>query len=199
MGTTGGVVMSISKFNIGFSTGKLRWCHRLHRSAWGIVRAWSNPAPFSGPGRPLCRPSAANLTARMAVLSVEESDVVVRFTPAETAFTWRRELRVPIERIRMVGTEPEPMTGLGLVRIPGVVLPGHFCYGASWWKGKREFVAVHAHQSAVVLDCQDNFWERVVVSTPKASELAAELAGIIMARGPGGCPPGRSKRAGPPL
>ncbi|HET9061283.1 MAG TPA: hypothetical protein VFN61_15290 [Acidimicrobiales bacterium] len=127
----------------------------------------------------------------MAELSIEDSDVVIRFGPLETAFVWHRHLRVPIDCVRMVALEPEPMKGMSLVRFPGLGVPGYMCYGAHWWNGKRELAAVNAHVTAVVMDIEHAFWDRVAVSTPRAAELAADLAGIIMARGPGGCPPKR--------
>lgn len=125
----------------------------------------------------------------MARLRIDDSDVVVRFGPAETALVLRRHLRIPLDSVRMVTLEPEPMKDIRLVRFPGVALRGYFCYGGRWWNGRRELAAVNANVTAVVLDLDGGFWERVVVSTPQAGEIAAELAGIIMARGPGGCPP----------
>jgi hypothetical protein len=48
---------------------------------------------------------------------------------------------------------------------------------------------VRAGQAAVVLDAEGAAWHRVVVSHPDAVTIAADLAGLLLGRGPG--TPGR--------
>ncbi|MGC8625946.1 MAG: hypothetical protein ACP5VR_00080 [Acidimicrobiales bacterium] len=121
----------------------------------------------------------------MAYLTVEQLDVVVRLKLLEGLATWRRELRIPIECLRMVHVEHAPLDGLSLWRLPGISWPGMFAIGANHRDGVREFAVVRAGQPAVVLDIEGAGWDRVVISHPDAVNLAAELAGLVLGRGPG--------------
>jgi len=129
----------------------------------------------------------------MAYLTVEQLDVVVRLKGLEGLATCRRELRIPIECLRMVHVEHSPLDGLSLWRLPGVSWPGMFAIGTNHRDGVKEFAVVRAGQPAVVLDVEGAGWDRVVISHPDAVNLAAELAGLVLGRGPGrrGGPPGR--------
>lgn len=121
----------------------------------------------------------------MAHLIVKGSEVIVRLQALEGLAAWRRELRVPIECLRMVHVEEVPLSGLARLRLPGLSWPGTFTIGSCRRDGRREFAAVHAGLPAVVLDAEGARWDRVVVSHRDAVKVAAELAGLILSRGPG--------------
>jgi hypothetical protein len=121
----------------------------------------------------------------MAELIVDRNDVVVHLSTLESLGTWRREVRVPIDCLRMVHVEERPLDCVALVRVPGLAWPGSFALGSRRHGGQREFVVVRAKQPAVVLDAQGALWDRVVVSHPDAVDIAAELAALLLGRGPG--------------
>jgi hypothetical protein len=122
----------------------------------------------------------------MAELKVEGAYVVVNLKFGEVLLAWRRELRVHIANLRMVRVEEEPLGGLAPCRFPGFVWPGALAVGTCRSGGRREFAAAHAGKPAVVLDLEGDRWDRVVVSHPQAAQLAADLAGMLLARGPAG-------------
>jgi hypothetical protein len=122
----------------------------------------------------------------MARLTVEQLDVVVRLEALEGLAAWRRELRVPLGCVRMVHVEEAPLAGLSLWRLPGLSWPGLFAVGSRTRDGVREFVAVRAGQPAIVLDAEGARWDRLVISHPDAVNVAAELAELLLGRGPGG-------------
>lgn len=121
----------------------------------------------------------------MAELTINSTDVIVHLSALEALGAWRREIRVPIDCVRMVHVEQSPLAGVALLRLPGVAWPGAFALGSRRSGGQREFVAVRAGQPAVVLDAEGTLWDRVVVSHPDAVDIAAELAAVLLGRGPG--------------
>ena len=86
----------------------------------------------------------------------------------------------------MVHVEEAPLAGLSLWRLPGLSWPGLFAVGSRTHGGVREFAAVRAGQPAIVLDAEGARWDRLVISHPDAVNVAAELAGLLLGRGPGG-------------
>jgi hypothetical protein len=120
----------------------------------------------------------------MAELKLEGDKLVVRLNLGEAFLAWRRELKVPLAQLRMVRVEERPFEGLALCRLPGLVWPGALAVGACRRGGLREFAAVHAGRPALVLDVEGGRWDRLVHSHPQAAQLAADLAAMLLARGP---------------
>jgi hypothetical protein len=120
---------------------------------------------------------------KMAELTVDTSEVVVRLSALESLAVWRREVSVPIECLKMVHVEQSPLGFVAATRPRWASWPGSFALWGRRRDGRREFVAVRARQAAVVLDAQGCNWDRVVVSHPDAVELAAGLAALLLSRG----------------
>ncbi|MGH9107648.1 MAG: hypothetical protein ACRDZX_17820, partial [Acidimicrobiales bacterium] len=60
-----------------------------------------------------------------------------------------------------------------------------FTVGSCRRGGVREFAAVHARCPALVLVAEGVKWDRIVVTHRDAPDLAAELATMLLSRGPG--------------
>lgn len=129
----------------------------------------------------------------MAELVLRHNEVVVRLGPMEALAACRRQLRVPFSDLRMVQVREDPLEGLAWFRLPGFFWPGVCAVGTARRGGRREFAAAHAGQSAVVLDVEGGRWDRLVVTCPDAVGIAAELAVLLLERGPGGAPGGHGK------
>ena len=121
----------------------------------------------------------------MAELKVEGTDVVVRLSGIEALAACRREVRLPVRYLTMVHVEQSPMSCVSLLRLPGIAWPGAFAFGSRRRGGCHEFVAVRSGVPAVVLEAEGALWDRVVVSRRDAVDIAAELAGLLLWRGPG--------------
>ena len=76
----------------------------------------------------------------MAELTINSNDVIVHLSALEALGAWRREIRVPIDCVRMVHVEQNPLVGMSLLRLPGVAWPGAFVVGSRRSRGQREFV-----------------------------------------------------------
>jgi hypothetical protein len=120
----------------------------------------------------------------MAELKVDGNDVVVCLSGVEALAACRREVRVPLRCLRMVHVEGTPLVGVSVLRLPGLSWPGAFVFGSRRRRGRREFVAARAGLPAVVLEADGADWDRVVVSLPNAVDIAAELAALLLGRGP---------------
>jgi hypothetical protein len=120
----------------------------------------------------------------MAELKVDGNDVVVHLSRVEALAACRREVRVPVDCLTMVHVEQSPLAGVSLLRLPGVGWPGAFVFGSRRQGGRHEFVAVRAGLPAVVLEADATVWERVVVSHRDAVNIAADLAALLLGRGP---------------
>jgi hypothetical protein len=120
----------------------------------------------------------------MAELKVAGHYVVVVLSGLEALAACRREVRVPVRCLRMVQVEGTPLAGVSLLRLPGVSWPGAFVFGSRRQRGRKEFVAARAGLAAVVLEAEGAEWDRVVVSHPEAVQIAAELAALLLGRGP---------------
>ncbi|HTT91687.1 MAG TPA: hypothetical protein VMF65_19190 [Acidimicrobiales bacterium] len=121
----------------------------------------------------------------MAELEVNGNDVVVRLSRVEALAACRREVRLPVRNLTMVHVEQCPLDAVSLLRLPGLAWPGAFAFGSRRHNGRHEFVAVRAGLPAVVLDAEGTLWDRVVVSHRQAVDIAAELAALLLGRGPG--------------
>jgi hypothetical protein len=120
----------------------------------------------------------------MAELRVDSNDVVVSLSRVEALAACRRAVRVPVRCLTMVHVEQSPMAGVSMLRLPGVAWPGAFAFGSRRRGGRHEFVAVRAGVPAVVLEAENALWDRVVVSHRDAVDIAAELATLLLGRGP---------------
>lgn len=120
----------------------------------------------------------------MAELKVKGNDVVVHLSGVEALAACRREVRVPVPCLTMVHVEESPLAGVSLLRLPGLGWPGAFVFGSRRHGGRHEFVAVRAGLPAVVLEADGTVWDRVVVSHRDAVNIAAELAALLLGRGP---------------
>jgi len=135
----------------------------------------------------------------MAEVTLDGDDLVVRLGALEALVMFRRQLRVPLACLRMVQVDEQPMSGLSLRRLPGLSWPRAFAIGSCRRNGRREFAAVHARAPALVLDVDGARWDRLVVSQPDASRVAAELAALLLARGPAKPGKGRPRAFPAPL
>jgi hypothetical protein len=122
----------------------------------------------------------------MADLTLDGSDVVVRLSAAEAVLAWRREVRVPIAQLKMVRVEESPLSGLSRWRLPGVYWPGSLAVGRARCAKGNEFAVAYAGHPAVVLEAEGGTWQRLVVSHKQATAIAAEVAALLLGRGPGG-------------
>jgi hypothetical protein len=112
----------------------------------------------------------------MAQLRIETTDIVVTFARWERLFTRRAELKVPLAQVKGVTYVRQPVSTVRGLR-SGLLVTGLLKVGV--WFGippGRRLVSVRRGVPAVRLELTDhNHYAAVIVSTPKAAELAVEI------------------------
>jgi hypothetical protein len=111
----------------------------------------------------------------MAAVDIEGDDLVVRLTPMQRLGALAGDVRVPRASIRSATVVDQPFKALRGMRI-GTGIPGRLALGR--WKGRgfTDFVAVHRGEPGLVVELDGGPYDRLVVSTPNARELASRLA-----------------------
>lgn len=86
------------------------------------------------------------------------------------------DVRIPRSAIRRADVVPDGLAAVRGLRAPGLAIPGVVKLGT--WRGRRgakRFVAVRRSVPALRLDLVGDRYDTVVVSTPDAAALAADL------------------------
>lgn len=114
----------------------------------------------------------------MSTVSLTENTLEVRLSRLEKIGALQGDLRIPREAIRAAEVVPDGLAATRGLRAPGLGIPGFVKLGT--WRGRRnrgdrQFITVRRGLPALrlTLDGQPN--DMVLVSTPRAAELAADL------------------------
>jgi hypothetical protein len=113
----------------------------------------------------------------VALLIVEDDELVVRLSPWERMAAFRGDVRVPVAAVRSVEVEPRPWEALRGMRSPGTGLPGVIAYGARRLTGGRpDFAAVLGNRPAVRVELgPPSEFGRLVVSVADAEDAVARV------------------------
>ena len=84
---------------------------------------------------------------------------------------------VPLAAVGAVRVSDDPWSELRGMRAPGTGLPRVIALGTWRHSSGRDFVAVYGKRRAVVVDLAGVRFARLVVSTPDAERVAAEIRG----------------------
>jgi hypothetical protein len=114
---------------------------------------------------------------RMATLSIEGGQLVVRLSLLEQFAASRRRVQVPLTAVRSVTREAGPWPTLRGLRAPGTGAPGLMAYGARRWTGDRsDFAAVLRGRPTVRVDLDSpSPFARLLISVPDADAAIAMI------------------------
>lgn len=86
----------------------------------------------------------------MASLVVRGDELIVRLTGIERLVAMHGDVRVPLDAVLDISTEPDPWCELRGIRSPGTGFPGVIAYGVRRLTGDRpDFAAVWGRRPAV--------------------------------------------------
>jgi hypothetical protein len=111
----------------------------------------------------------------VAVLNVDGSDLVVTMSEVENFEALHRDIRVPLSAVRAVRVVDDAWPELRGIRAPGTGIPGVIAVGTRRGSFGKDFVVVHGKDPAVVIELAGAAYSRIVVTTPEAASVAAEI------------------------
>jgi hypothetical protein len=116
----------------------------------------------------------------VAVLSADGSDLVVTMSEVENFEALHRDIRVPLSTVRAVRVVDDAWPELRGIRAPGTGIPGVIAVGTRRGSFGKDFVVVHGKDPAVVIEFAGAAYSRIVVTTPEATSVAAEIQRHLM-------------------
>jgi hypothetical protein len=109
---------------------------------------------------------------QMADVDLRADEIVVTFEKWERIFTRRKEVRVPMSALAQVKYVPKPLREVRGTR-SGLLVTGWMKVGV--WSGKRVVSVRRGIPALRLVPADRSVCAEVVVSTPKAAELAVEI------------------------
>ena len=116
----------------------------------------------------------------MATLAVDGADLVLRMSDVEKFEAIHPGVRVPIGAVRTVRVVDDAWPELRGIRAPGTGIPGVIAVGTRRGSFGKDFAVVHGRSAAVVVDLEGADYSRIVVTTPDAEQVAAEIKAHLM-------------------
>jgi hypothetical protein len=111
----------------------------------------------------------------MATFSVNHDHLQLKLTGGEKLAGLHGDIDVPLGAVRGVEVEPDPIAAVHGWRAPGLGLPGRKKIGTWREHGRRRFVVARAGVPAVRVTLSGGEPDELLVSTPQAAQVAAEL------------------------
>ena len=112
----------------------------------------------------------------MATISIDGNNLTVEVHGADKLWALKSRLTIPLEHVRGATADPGMANEPKGFRGPGTHLPGVIVAGTFHQDGQKVFWDVHDKSRAVVIELQDDTYQRLVVEVedPRATvELIA--------------------------
>jgi hypothetical protein len=116
----------------------------------------------------------------VATLTVDGSDLVVRMSEVENFEALHRDIRLALSMVRTVRVVDDAWPELRGIRAPGTGIPGVIAVATRRGSFGKDFVVVHGKDPAVVIELACADYSRIVVTTPEAESMAAEIQSHLM-------------------
>jgi hypothetical protein len=116
----------------------------------------------------------------MASLIVDGSDLVVKMSDFEKVEGVHSDVHIPLAAVRAVRAVDDAWPELRGIRAPGTGIPGVVAVGTRRGSFGKDFAVVHRRGPAVVVDLEGANYSRLLVTTPDAESVAAEIRRHLM-------------------
>ena len=113
----------------------------------------------------------------MSTVHVRNGHLEVRLSPFEKLFGRVRDQVVPTAAVTDVQVVPDGLVAATGLRAPGLALPGRRKVGTWRGRGVTRFVCVRRGEPALRIAVSGSRFDELVVSTPDADAVAAQLRG----------------------
>jgi hypothetical protein len=111
----------------------------------------------------------------MTTATVDAEFLTIKLSAAEHLLSFHGDVRVPRAAITDVELLADGYTAVHGIRAPGFQIPGRRLVATMRSHTGSEFVAVRGAEPAVRVTLRDQPWVAVIVSSPRAADLAAQL------------------------
>lgn len=111
----------------------------------------------------------------MAQITYDDKNLVVELTTFEKIAGLHGDITVPRSAVQSVTVEAEPVRAVRGIRAPGLAIPGRTLIGTWRRRGGSSFVVARRGQPGLRIELDGTKPKELVVSTPRANELAAAL------------------------
>lgn len=116
----------------------------------------------------------------MADVAIRDDTLFIELTVPERVLSLHRgSVSIPVRHITKAVAVPDVMTQIRGTRMPGAGLPGRLAIGT--WRGDQagrafhDLVVAHRPGPGVVLTLRGGEFDRILLETPRAAQLIAEL------------------------
>lgn len=115
----------------------------------------------------------------MPTITIDARRIHLRLSLAERIFALRGHLTLPLDTIEAVDVVPDALAAVQGLRAPGLGVPGGAKIGT--WRRRRgtTIALVRGRGPGLRIRTTDRATQVVVVSTPQAADLAAQLAPLV--------------------
>jgi len=114
----------------------------------------------------------------MATISINSSDLIIDVQGLDKLWTLKSQLTIPMAHVRGATADPSIASESKGWRGPGANIPGVIVAGTFHQEGKRVFWDVHNKDKAVVIELEDDSYQRLVIEVddPRATVELIEHA-----------------------
>ena len=116
----------------------------------------------------------------VATLLVEGSDLVVRMSELEKFEAVHADVHVPLSTVRVVRVVEDAWPELRGIRAPGTGIPGVIAVGTRRGSFGKDFAVVHGRERAIVVELDGAAYSRIILTTPDADNVAADVQRHLM-------------------
>jgi hypothetical protein len=114
----------------------------------------------------------------MATIRIDGTDLTIDVQGLDRLWTFKSRLTIPMAHVRGATADPSIAREYKGWRGPGTLLPGFLVAGTFHHEGKKVFWDVHNRDKAVVIELEDDSYQRLVIEVddPRATVELIERA-----------------------
>lgn len=111
----------------------------------------------------------------MAELRIHDEDIQVRLSALQELGALQRSFAVPRSSVAGVEVVDEPFSRIRGIRAPGTGWPKILALGTWRGRGTRDFLSIHRHERAVLIDLEGERFDRLLIGCDDPESVVAQL------------------------
>jgi hypothetical protein len=115
----------------------------------------------------------------MAAVSIHGSDLTIDIQGMDKLWTFKSRLTIPISHVRGASADPTVLSQSKGWRGPGTHVPGLVVAGTFHPEGQKVFWDVHDENKAIVIELEDDTYQRLVIEVDDPGAAVALIQGAV--------------------